>query len=434
MRRRRRLGLAALACLLAGCGAHGVSAPPDIVLVIGDDQGYTDFGFMGSTVAHTPRLDRLASQGTVFRVGYSTASVCRPALQTLLTGLEPLEYTALARALGGAGAAAPGSGDVVQRIDTLPRLLAQRGYASFQAGKHYEGSFAEAGFSEGMVTRQDREGRRAGEALVRETMQPVLDFVDRHRAQPFFLWFAPRLPHLPHDPPAEYLEPYRDTGLARPELLYFGSVTWFDTALGRLLDHLDSLGLGDRTLVVYLVDNGWEATASLEGSDYLLGGPRGKKSLHEIGFRTPIVFRWPGHVRAGATSDALVSILDVFPTLLDYAGAVPPPGRLGHSLRPALEGSGRVGRRALVGAMDGLRGDPPGGPFGGVFWRSPRWHYLYRRSGREALYDLRSDPGERRDVAAAHPGVVQRARGALRAWEDEMNQQLRRIPRRAAAP
>lgn len=413
-----RRALAALCSgLVLACGA--AEAPPNLVLLIGDDHGYPDFGFMGSPHAQTPRLDGLAAEGTVFRVGYSTASVCRPALRTLLTGLEPLQYMLRERRLrAGRGDVSPE--DVVRTIETLPRLLGGAGYASFQAGKHLEGHYAAAGFGEGMIVESGKAGRAAGNRILRETLDPVFDFIDRHAEEPFLLWFAPNVPHIPHDPPEEFRRLYRGSGLSLRARGYFASVSWFDDAAGRIVDHLEARGLGGRTLVVYLADNGWDTSEEPDPDSFLLGGPRGKKSLHELGLRTPIVFRWPGRVTAGAVRDDLVSIVDLLPTLLDYAGVPTPAGRRGESLRPALESGPAPRRRQVVGSMDGLRSDEAGKPKGGWWWRSPRWHLLVSRQHGNALYDVRMDPGEERDVARAHPGVVRRGLDAIRTWQREI--------------
>lgn len=414
---RRLFSLVLLCALQLACGAAEPLAPPNLVLVIGDDHGYPDFGFMGSQLARTPSLDRLAAEGAFFRVGYSTASVCRPALRSLLTGLEPSQYVLRERAISERlGQKAPPLA-VISEIATLPRLLGANGYTSFQAGKHYEGPYSVAGFDEGMILRAGPEARKAGTRILRETMAPVTEFIDRNRDRPFFVWLAPNVPHLPHDPPPEYLELYRDSGLPPRARRYFASVSWFDAAVGALVDHLEARGLRERTLLVYLADNGWDVSGSSDPSLYLLGGPRGKKTLHELGFRTPILFWGPGRIGAGQKLDSLVSIVDVFATLLDYAGVAAPVGRPGRSLRPVLEGTAAGGRDVLIGTMDGIRGDPPAGPRGGFFWRDRRWRYLERHRGGAALYDLDADPGETRNVAAAHPEIVARARREVRAWQ-----------------
>jgi arylsulfatase A-like enzyme len=408
---------------LLGCGAAPTS-PPNLVLVIGDDHGWRDFGFAGSPYAQTPHLDRLAAEGTVFRLGYTTASVCRPSLLSLLTGLDPSQFARRVRRLQREAGRPLAAAEVIRGVVTLPRALADEGYASFQAGKFFEGGYADAGFTGGM---------RAGpgdddEILARRTLEPVFDFLERRRDAPFFLWFAPKLPHVPHDPPARFVEAYAGADLPEGSLLYYANVTRFDAAVGALLERLDGLGLRERTLVVYAVDNGW-LPGPVEGP-YLwsLGLPRGKNSLHEGGFRTPILLRWPGRIPAGAVRDELVSTLDLYPTLLDYAGAPPVPRRLGRSLRPLLEGRSAGWRDALVGYQMTVRSDTPEGVrigdgrpvAGGHFVRTARWHLLDWDEREAELYDVAADPEEQRDLAPRHPEVVEELRRRIRAWESEI--------------
>ena len=127
------------------------------------------------------------------------------------------------------------------------------------------------------------------------------------------------------------------------------------------MNRLEALGLRERTLLVYVVDNGWEAGASGGSHLYQHGGPKGKQSLYEVGFRTPVLFNWPGHVPAGVVRDDLVSTVDLFPTLLAYAGALRPAGAFGQDLRPAIDEGNPVPRDAIVGHMAEIRGDAPGG-------------------------------------------------------------------------
>ena len=375
---------------LAGCGSEGPALQPNIVLIVSDDHGYPDYGFMGSPVVRTPRLDQLAEEGVVFTHGYSTASVCRPALFTLLTGLLPIQLHFWERAFLAAEGGRPGDGSFVASIETLPRLLAERGYATFQAGKHWEGTYEDAGFSAGMVDADGHEGvARQWKVLVRDSIEPVNRFVDEHADGPFFVWFAPLLPHLPHDAPPRFRRLYPEVkGFAGS---YYAAVSWLDEGIGRLVDHIQGLGIERRTLFVYVADNGWDA-----GSwDSVLGGAKGKMSLHELGFRTPVILRWLGGIAPAPHRDELVSTTDVFATLLDYAGARKPPHRTGHSLRPLLEGRHAWPRTELLGWVNRLRADGPTGfTRGGAFWRDRRWHYLQPAVGPARLFDLESDPLE----------------------------------------
>lgn len=435
-----RMPLRALLLLAAafagGCRAEAVPGPPNIVLVIADDQGWPDSGFMGSSVVQTPNLDRLAAEGTVFRNGYATASFCRPSLRSLLTGLHPVQWTSRLQQLSREGVVRPDA-EAILGFTTLPALLGRHGYASFQGGKFWEGTFALAGFDEGMQLTGDGIYRtEEGKPLGRETLEPLLRFLDAHRDRPFFVWFAPMLPHVPHDAPEEYQRLYRDRGLASTAVAYYANVTRFDAVVGELRAELEERDLLERTLIVTVSDNGWDQPPDLELVDLLFDGPRGKRTMYDLGFRTPIALRWPGRVPAGAVRDELVSAVDLFPTLLDYAGVAAPPGLPGWSLRPLLEGSGDWRRESVIEGMVDVRGGAGVAPTEarretGWSARRGRWHYIWYEGDGEELYDVVADPREQRDLAREHAGVARRLRREIRAWRRNVTEPF---AQRAATP
>ena len=435
-RRSRRVGATALACLLAGllafaaCNSAEAPAPsgrpPNIVLVIGDDHGFADFGFMGHPHVQTPHVDRLVESGTLFPLGYSTASVCRPALLSLLTGLQPIQWQRLAhRILLTQGGAAGALRRPIGSVQTLPRVLGEHGYVTFQGGKYFEGTYDEGGFSHGVTppgTKRSRTGSYGEEgqhAIARKSMAPIYDFLDDHGDRPFFLWFAPLLPHTPFDAPERFRQLYAESGATSAQLEYWANISWFDDRLGDLLRELDERGLRESTLVVYVVDNG---SAPLDLSD--LDALRSKGSLAELGFRTPVVFSWPGRIPAGRSLDALVSLIDIYPTLLDYAGAPVPSGRTGESLRPLLEGRGEWSRAALIGDVR-RRGKP--GTRVPSFVRTERWHFIDDGKSSPQLFDVVADPNETEDVSASHPDLAGRFPQMVRSWQQQMKAEVDRL-------
>jgi uncharacterized sulfatase len=366
---------------LLGCDTterRDAAQRPNIVLILGDDHGYPDFGFMGSPIVQTPNLDRLASEGTFFDSGFVTSSVCLPSHRSLLTGLHPLQSRRRLSQSDGRDDASD-LGESTSEFSTLPGLLAERGYATFQGGKLWEGSYVLAGFTHGTKGAESLSssfapsertrgpngfgqdileaaaGGKAGLELGRTTMTPVYEFIDEHRDQPFFVWFAPLLPHSPFDAPEEFRALYRNPGLSRRTQGYYSNISWFDDAVGRLIAHLDAADLRQKTLVVYLADNGWQQ-GGVAMFDLGWGGNRGKGSMHELGLRTPIVFSWPGHIPEARVDHNLVSSVDLFSTLLDFAGARQPVGRPGVSLRGLLEGtSSKPPREVVIGSSEYLR-------------------------------------------------------------------------------
>ncbi len=427
-----------LAVLLAGTfllPQWGCAPPtdqrPNLVLIISDDHGYRDFGFMGSERVATPELDRLAAEGTVFRNAYLTASICGPSLQSLLTGLHPFEYNVRLNRLKLQGIVR-GARFALQDFSTLPRLLGERGYASFQGGKIVEARHEIAGFGDGLSDDGVASGSWAGGAMIaRSTMQPVYDFIDENRGNPFFLWFAPLLPHTPHDAPARYRTPFEKQGYSAAAVAYYANIARFDEAVGQLVRHLESRGLRENTLIVFLSDNGWDQDPFAPFGALGLGGVKGKKSMYELGFRTPIVFNWRGHVPAGAVRNELVSSVDLYPTFLDYAEHSAMPDRSGESLRPLIEGRGRWDRKLLIGSMAHVRGQALRPkklgevslvrPEFSYFVRSNRWHYIWHQDwGADELFDLHADSEENHNVVMQHPKIVAAFRREIQHWREKM--------------
>ena len=250
-------------------------------------------------------------------------------------------------------------------------------------------------------------------------MEPLWTFIDDHTETPFFIWFAPSIPHYPHNPPNEYHDLYALEDLSEPHRSYLASVSWFDAAVGELVEHLESRRLLERTLIVYLTDNGWDGASARVFDD----GPRGKASLYENGFRTPVVFHWPGVVAAGRSTDALISTVDLYPTLLDYAGAPKSVARSGRNLRPIVEGRKEHVRAFVVGHLD--RAYEHMRDEGGFFVRTPEWYFISRATSPPELYDVVADPEQMRNVAEDHPDVAEDLRQKIRVWR----KQVKRVPR-----
>ena len=281
-------------------------SPPNIVLILSDDQGYTDYGFMGHPEIETPHLDKLAKESALFRRGYVPTALCRPSLMTLITGL----YSHQNKTTGNDPANTPANKahadeagkdarelliSHIDRTGALPQWLAKKGYVSHQSGKWWEGSPQRAGFTEGMTKGFPNRGGRHGDAglkIGREGIKPVTEFIDRSVAdkKPFFVWYAPFMPHTPHTPPARLFEKYKAKGVHERIAKYYAMCEWFDETCGALMNHIDDAGIKENTLVLYVCDNGWVQT---EKGSY---APRSKRSPNELGTRTPLMFRWPGTI------------------------------------------------------------------------------------------------------------------------------------------
>ncbi len=425
-----------LLVLGASCGAperapaapESTATPPNIVLIVSDDQRWTDYGFLGHEHIRTPHLDRLASESLVFRRGYVTSSLCRPSLATMVTGLYPHQHKLTSND--------PPKGqprEVLTRhidaVPTLPRLLAERGYLSFQSGKWWEGSFQRGGFTHGM-TRGTRHGDD-GLVIGREGLEPVFAFVDDAVAaeRAFFVWYAPFLPHQPHDPPARLLERYESVAPSLNHACYWAMCEWFDETCGELLDFLDERELRGDTLVLFVCDNGWTPQANSRRF-----APRSKRSPYDGGLRTPILARWPA--RPGgftpADSPALASSVDLAPTILAAAGLAPTAEMQGLDL---FDADALAARQAIFGDVYAHDAVDPEDPVRSLQYRwciEGRWKLILPHAADEEaqLYDIVADPFEERDLAADLPERVRELTQRIDAWWPARDS--RTSPQRAA--
>jgi uncharacterized sulfatase len=400
--------------LLVSC-ASGPDRPPNVVLIISDDQAWTDFGFMGHDVIQTPNLDRLARESAVFPRGYVPSSLCRPSLATMITGLYPHQHKITGND--------PPKGIARQRMlkhieaaPTLPRLLARHGYRSLQTGKWWEGNCQCGGFTGGMTHGDESRGGRHGDDglfIGRDTMQPIYDFIEESGDTPFFIWYAPFLPHTPHNPPERLLQKYRSPERSIHIARYFAMCEWFDETCGQLLAYLAKKDLERDTLVLFVVDNGW-----IQDPDREVFAPRSKRSPYDAGLRTPILVRWPGQV-APARHGTLVSSIDLAPTVLRACGIDVPTQMTGIDLVARSAGE-PVTRKAVFGATfthDVVDVDVPAKSVLHRWGIEGGWKLILPRDGQPPeLYDLSSDPFETKNLAGARSDRVENLRRLIHAW------------------
>ena len=411
-----------------------VEHPPNIVILLSDDQAWTDYGFMGHDEIQTPCLDELARQSMLFERGYVAAPLCRPSLASIVTGLYPSQHGITGNDVDGRNQRAALDKPVQEAFHRLPsliRLLTENGYLAHQSGKWWEGSWHDGGFTDGMTHGDPARGGRHGDAglkIGRQTMQPIKQFIDNAAEQkkPFLIWYAPFLPHTPHNPPARLLEKYQQPGRAVDLAKYYAMCQWSDETCGELLDYLDEKELRENTLVIYLCDNGWAARSTNEDdpNQKLWKGfaQRSKGSPYEKGIRTPILLSWPGHIAPGRDPHLAQSI-DLFPTIAAAAGLKPPAGLPGINL---LEEAARAARTRVIGGCYSIHNMTPGDPGDTLQYRwcvEGDWKLIVRYDGRDTtgyralhvwdttpvhLYHLKDDPHERHDLSAQRPEVVAR--------------------------
>jgi arylsulfatase A-like enzyme len=411
------------------------AAPPNVLLVVGDDQGWTDYGFMGHEQIKTPHLDRLAAEGLVFKRGYVPSSLCRASLASMITGLYPHQHKITSNdpplpkgmTLGQANKD-PGFLKLrremtaeFEKSPSLPKLLEKQGYISFQAGKWWEGNACRCGgFTEAMTHGDPAKGARHGDEglkIGREGLQPVFDFLDRARKEnkPFFVWYAPMMPHSPHNPPERLLAKYRDKSKSIHVARYWAMCDWFDETVGELLARLEKNGQAKDTLVIYLHDNGW-----IQDPNSPNFAAKSKRSPYDGGLRTPIIVKWPGEVKPGK-SERLVLSIDLAPTILAAAGSKPTAEMPGVNL---LDAKMLAARTAIFGEVFEHNAVDIHIPAANLQYRwviEGNWklivpHEPNVKGGKPELYDLGKDPTETENLAMKAPDRVKELTSKLDRW------------------
>ncbi|MBM4081010.1 MAG: twin-arginine translocation signal domain-containing protein, partial [Planctomycetes bacterium] len=268
--------------VLRSAEAADAGRRPNVVMIVSDDHGWPDYSFMGHPHVQTPNLDKLAAQSVTFTRGYVPSALCCPSLASIITGLyphqtkitcndPPLDVTKLGAKSEVYQAQRRQMSEFIDQAPALPRTLAEQGYVSFQTGKWWQGHFSHGGFTHGMSHGDPNQGGRHGDAglgIGRQTMQPIFDFIEMagKERKPFFVWYAPMMPHLPHNPPARLADKYKPKTPSSFIADYWAMVEWFDETCGQLLDRLDQKGLAENTIVVYVTDNGWIQRADRRGA------------------------------------------------------------------------------------------------------------------------------------------------------------------------
>ncbi|MEQ1858483.1 MAG: sulfatase [Chthoniobacteraceae bacterium] len=449
------------------------AAKPNIVIILADDLGYGDLAGYGHPKFKTPHLDRMAAEGAKLTQFNTPAPFCAPTRAALLTGRYPFRC-------GMTSNPAPDGGPDADALHlpasevTLAQLLKKAGYATGMIGKWHLGhakpewlpthrgfdEYFGIPYSNDMRPVQHYEGDKSVEYpvvqanLTKRYTARAVNFIERNKARPFFLY----LPHpMPHKPLAASEDFYKKSG----DGLYADTVAELDWGVGQVLAKLKALGLDENTLVMFTSDNG----AWFGGST---GGLRGMKgSSFEGGYRVPCIARWPGRIPAAHTSAQPAVMMDLFATALKAANVEPPKNRVidGRDIMPLFTSGAKSPHDVILGAQganlatvrdarwklhvlagrDGFKGfDKPGerwidprGPDGvtiiAPYEQSQPSEHPGLRTGDEPkpmqLFDLQADPGEQRNVAAQHPDVVERLRKAF----DAINAQPREHPTQSPA-
>ncbi len=423
--------LAALGLLVASLSA----AQPNILVIISDDQAWADYGFMGHPHIATPALDKLATQSLTFTRGYTPVPLCRPSLATIATGLYPHQHgvTGTDPTLPDAGVNAQTGRQnpkytryyeaIIEQFRSRPnfvRDLTSRGYRSFETGKWWEGDPVKtAGFTEAMTVGTSKGDRHGGIGLEigRQGLAPITNFIARSGAQPWLVWYAPMLPHTPHTPPPELLAKYLKLAPTEPDARYWACVEWFDRTCGELFAHLEKIGQRDNTILVYTPANGWIQNPAVAHRF----APRSKLTPYEGGNRTPIMISWPGRVTPQMSRDHLASNIDLWPTLAALLKTPLPKNLPGVNL---TDTKAVAARTAIFGEQYAHNLADVAAPTRSLEhrWIIDGWTKLIVpdarnvSAGKPELYDLKSDPWEKTDLAAQQPARVREVAKKLDAW------------------
>ena len=415
--------------------------PPNIVLILSDDQAWNDYSFMGHESIKTPNLDALAKQSVLFRRGYVPTALCRPSLMTLVTGRYAHQHGVTGNDPSPKYAASGTEENKsrraklianIDRFETLPEKLAEQGYLCHQSGKWWEGNFKRGGFTHGMTNGFPQPGGRHGDAglkIGREGLKPVTDFIDMavEKKKPFFVWYAPFLPHTPHTPPKRLLEKYAVTDRSKTIAKYYAMCEWFDETCGQLIEHLDKTNIRDNTLIVYVCDNGWIQNPEKQG--YAL---RSKQTPYEGGIRTPIMFSWPGKFKPADRLE-LCSSIDIYPTILACAGATAPTDLPGLNLQDHLKNGDAITRDSIFGESFAHDIADIENPEASLLFRwciAGKWKLLLTYDGevnrskkthprtekRPQLFDLVADPSEQVNLAGENPELVAQMVTRIQNW------------------
>ncbi len=457
-----------LSGLLASAAAPAAGARrPNFIVILADDLGYADLACYGSRRNRTPHLDRMAAEGVRFTDAYVPVPYCAPSRGTLLTGRYPFRHGLVRNPAPDAGI--NDAGLPASEI-TLPEALKPLGYTSSCIGKWHLGHTPEflprtQGFDEyyGILYSNDMRpvqivhNERVVEypvvqaKLTRDYTERGNRFIEQNRDKPFFLYLSHAMPHKPLAASEDFYTP------EVPGSLYTNVIEELDWSVGQVLRRVAELGLEKDTLVVFLSDNGpW------------FGGEtpfRGMKSrTWEGGLRVPLIARWPGRIPAGLVSREVCGSWDLFPTICSLAGAQVPKDRVidGRDIFPLMTTPGAKSPHEAIYCMQGEQlhvirsgkwklhvrsaGASTTQPGAGADWVDPRGpdgitivaqHEQARPSQHPGLqtgdaakemmlFDLETDPGEQRDVAAQNPDVVRR----LKSMFDAVDKQVPKIPPR----
>jgi arylsulfatase A-like enzyme len=448
--------------ILLGVLAAGIVSAankPNIVFILADDLGYSDIGCYGSKYYETPNIDNMAKHGMRFTDAHTAAPNCQPSRAAMMSGeYEPRTgvYTVgnIDRFDWRSRPLRPVDNVAELPLDkvTVAQALKSAGYDTGMFGKWHLGEDEKhhplaRGFDEAIVSMgihfdfetNPKTDYPKGEYLADFLTDKAVDFIHRHKNHPFFLYLPHYAVHTPLQAKENLIEKFKNKtpsgGQNNPT--YAAMIASVDESVGRVMATLKELKLDDNTLVIFSSDNGGVGGYHREGIEHLdvtdnspLRG--GKGMLYEGGHRVPYVFYWPGKIPEGKTCDQVISGIDLYPTLLEIAGAKTPKNYPldGVSYAKLLTGKKtKLNRDAIYWHFPGYLGAKPGSntwrttPVGAI--RSGDWQLLeFFEDHHIELYNLKNDLGEKHNLASENPAKAKELQEKLIAWRSKMNAKM----------
>ncbi len=412
---------------------------PNIILIMADDLGYSDLSSYGSKIICTPNLDRLSSKGMKFTDFHSNGTVCSPTRAALLTG----KYQQRVGIEGVITAAHHRDKGLALEETTFAEALKEAGYATGMFGKWHLGydkkynpfnqGFDEfKGYVSGNVdyfSHIDQEGFFDWwkDTLLRDDKgysthlitDYGIDFIKRHKNEPFLLYLPYETPHYPYQAP--YSDAFRKEGVKQARVyeihedslivLYKDMVEVLDNDIGRLMNVIKYLGLSENTLVFFISDNG--GVGKLGVHNYPLRGFKG--GLYEGGHRVPAIVWWPGKIQEGSVSDETVMTMDIFPTMLDIVDKSKIKGLDGISFKNVLLSKGKLPERCLFWRFGNKKAVREGD------WKLVITYDNNTKEESVELYNLKNSISENSNLAAKNESIVKDLLEKLKSWEAVIN-------------
>ena len=416
---------------------------PNIVFLLTDDQGYGDMSCHGNPHVKTPFLDQLHAEGTRF-TDFQVSPTCSPTRSALMTGRYPFRngvtHTILERER------------MTLKATTIAQILKTAGYTTGIFGKWHLGDEAEyqpdqRGFDEVYIHGAGGIGQRYGCScadapgnsyfgpwvLHNRVFEKTEDFctnvffdgamkwIEANKEKPFFAYIPTNAPHGPFVAPPEYTKLFRDAGLNNGEAGYYGMVKNIDDNVGRMLAHLKKLGLEEKTLFIFMGDNGHPGVV---GKRFNAGQRGNKGSLYQGGTRVASFWRWKGHLSEAVNVDAHCGHIDFLPTMAELAGADLPEGLEvdGRSLLPLLKNPDADWPDRFVISHRGRWGRGKAQEY-----KHKNYRVRYGKHaliGGKELFDLSKDPSESTNIIEQHPDLVAKMKTAYEKWWDEITPML----------